>query len=163
MSHKIGLMSDTHGWLDPALHDWFAGVEMILHAGDVGSEMVLLELETIAPTAAVRGNVDGGSWARALPLERVVEVAGLRIALLHIAGSPDRPTLEAKALMERERPDLLLVGHSHIPVIQRVGDVLWVNPGAAGRQGLHRERTAAVLQLEEERHIDFITLGPRGR
>jgi uncharacterized protein len=156
-------MSDTHGWLDPSLHDWFAGVEMILHAGDVGNEMVLFELETIAPTVAVRGNVDGGPWARALPLERVVEVGGLRIAMLHIAGSPGRPASEAKVLMERERPDLMLVGHSHIPVIQWVGDVLWVNPGAAGRQGLHHERTAAVFLPDEERRIDFITLGPRGR
>jgi uncharacterized protein len=163
MGHKIGLMSDTHGWLDPSLHEWFAGVEMILHAGDVGSETVLLELETIAPTFAVRGNVDGGLWARALPVERVVTVGRWRIVLLHIAGSPQKPALEAKVLMERERPDLLLVGHSHIAVIQRVGDVLWVNPGAAGRQGLHVERTAAVLHLEEEMRIDFITLGPRGR
>ncbi|MBA3533388.1 MAG: metallophosphoesterase family protein, partial [Ardenticatenales bacterium] len=78
---KIALLSDTHGWLDPSLRKWFAGVEMILHAGDVGGECVLEELEQIAPTLAVRGNIDLPDPA--LPLERVVEVGEMRIALLH--------------------------------------------------------------------------------
>ena len=159
---KIGLISDTHGWLDPALHHWFAGVEMILHAGDVGSEAVLRDLESIAPTIAVRGNVDGGAWARELPLEWVVEVGGTRIAMLHIAGNPKKPRSEARALVAREPPDILLVGHSHIVVIERREGVLWVNPGAAGRQGWQKERTAAILHLGQERHIDLITLGKRG-
>ncbi len=160
---KIGLLSDTHGWLDPAIAGWFAGVEMILHAGDVGREEILYELQGIAPTIAVRGNVDGGGWAMALPLERVVEIGGARVALLHIAGKPTRPTLEARDLIARERPDILLVGHSHIAVIERRDGVLWINPGAAGRQGLHRERTVALLHLGEKRSIDMITLGSRGQ
>lgn len=160
---KIGFLSDTHGWLDPALHRWFADVEMILHAGDMGSEALLRELETIAPTVAVRGNVDGGAWAREVPLQRVVEVRGTRIAMLHIAGNPKKPTFEAKALIAREQPEMLLVGHSHIVVIERRNGVLWVNPGAAGRHGFHKDRTAAILHLGEERHIDLITLGQRGK
>jgi putative phosphoesterase len=163
---KVGLLSDTHGWLDSGFHQWFAGVEMILHAGDVGSEVVLTELEVIAPTYAVRGNVDGGRWAMELPLERVVEVGGLRIAMLHIAGEPGRPEVAATALLARERPDMLLVGHTHIPVMERLGrGGLWLNPGAAGRQGFHTKRTAALLHIEEGAlpRVEMIELGTRSR
>ncbi|MGH2542638.1 MAG: metallophosphoesterase family protein, partial [Ardenticatenaceae bacterium] len=160
---KLGLLSDTHGWLDPALHEWFRDVEMILHAGDVGREAVLEELRGIAPTVAVRGNVDGGAWARELPLQTVATIGGSKIALLHIGGTPKKPGLEARALIKREQPDILLVGHSHIAVVERRQGVLWINPGAAGRQGLHSERTAMLLHLGAKQHIDVITLGPRGR
>jgi putative phosphoesterase len=156
---KIALISDTHGWLDPTLHKWFAGVEMILHAGDLGSEEILACLEELAPTLAVRGNIDMPDPA--LPLERVVEVGDMRIAMLHIAGTPRKPRPEALELIARARPDILLVGHSHIPVIERREGVLWVNPGAAGRHGFHAVRTAALLHLDATRHIDLITLGPR--
>lgn len=158
---KLGLLSDTHGWLDPALLTWFEGVERILHAGDVGNEAVLEALRPIAPTIAVRGNVDGGGWARELPLETVVEVGGVRIALLHIAGNPTRPQRSATDLIARTQPDILLVGHSHIPVVERRGGVLWINPGAAGRQGFHEARTAMLLHLEPSLAVDLITLGPR--
>lgn len=157
----ILLISDTHGYLDPAIAERFAGVEMILHAGDVGQEAVLTELRRIAPTIAVRGNVDGGGWARELPLETVVEAGGMRIALLHIAGNPKNPHTDALALIRREQPDILLVGHSHIPVIERNHGTLWVNPGAAGKQGWHQERTCMVLHIGTERTIDVVTLGKR--
>lgn len=156
---KIGLISDTHGWLDPAVHQWFAGVEMILHAGDVGKQEVLAELRTIAPTIAVRGNIDG----RTLPLQEVVEVGGIRIGILHIAGSPKRARIEARRLIRLKHPDLLLFGHSHIPLIERYQGVLWVNPGAAGRQGFHDERTIMLLHLTDKQTIDFIKLGRRSK
>ncbi len=161
---KIGLLSDTHGWLDPALLDWFAGAAMILHAGDVGSETILHELGRVAPTLAVRGNVDGGPWARELPLTRLVRVGGLRVAMLHIAGNAKKPHRDALALIAREHPELLLVGHSHIPQIARRDGVLWVNPGAAGQQGFHKERTAMLLHLSDtgKQDIDFIRLATRG-
>lgn len=158
---NILLMSDTHGYLDPAIATRFAEVEMILHAGDVGDEEVLKSLQAIAPTMAVRGNVDGGGWAQELPLERVVEVGGMRIALLHIAGNPTKPRAEALDLIRREQPDMLLVGHSHIAVIERKHGTLWVNPGAAGKQGLHLERTCMLLRIGTERTIDVISLGKR--
>lgn len=158
---KLGLLSDTHGWLDPALLTWFEGVEQILHAGDVGNEAVLETLRTLAPTIAVRGNVDGGGWARELPLETIIEVGGVRIAMLHIAGNPTRPHRSATDLIARTQPDILLVGHSHIPVVERRAGVLWLNPGAAGRQGFHEARTAMLLHLKPSLSVDFITLGPR--
>jgi uncharacterized protein len=158
---KVLLISDTHGYFDPALAERFANVEMILHAGDVGTEAVLTHLRAIAPTVAVRGNVDGGGWGRELPLETVVEVGSLRIAMLHIAGNPKKPHADALALIRREQPDILLVGHSHIPVIERAHGTLWVNPGAAGNQGWHPERTCMLLQIGAERTIDLMSLGKR--
>ena len=157
----IGLISDTHGWLDPAIAGWFAGVDMILHAGDVGREPVLQALQQIAPTVAVRGNVDGGAWARALPVEHVVTVGSHRIGMRHISGSPSRPDGAALAFIKREQPDVLLIGHSHIAVIQKREGVLWINPGAAGRQGLHKERTVMRLHIGEKMDVDVITLGSR--
>ena len=162
---KIGILSDTHGWLDPALERWFAGTDCLLHGGDVGSVAVLDALNAIAPTIAVRGNVDGGAWAQALPLEYATTLNGRRIAMCHIAGRPGRITTGARAFIARERPDLFLCGHSHLLLVQRVGAMLWLNPGAAGRQGWHQQRTAFLLTIEAsgEMALDKIELGPRGR
>jgi putative phosphoesterase len=125
---------------------------------------VLHELATIAPVTAVRGNIDYGALTD-LPLTALLELAGRRIAALHIAGSPTRPNAEARDLVERERPDVLVVGHSHIPVAGRTLGTLWINPGAAGQQGFHTIRTAAVLRIDAQGGLSLyeITLGPRGR
>ncbi|MEO1271698.1 MAG: metallophosphoesterase family protein [Myxococcota bacterium] len=162
----LGVLSDTHGWLDPELIDIFQtrSVEHILHAGDVGEMAVLEALEAVAPVTVVRGNIDGGAL-RDLPLEATLTVRKRTIAVLHIAGSPKRPNRTARGLLQRLCPDVLLVGHSHIPVVARVQGALWINPGAAGRQGFHTERFAALLHIgpEGELSLDRIHLGPRGR
>jgi putative phosphoesterase len=161
--HSLGLISDTHGFFHPELNEVFAGVDLILHAGDIGRQSVLDALSAIAPVAAVRGNIDGG-LLRDLPLQRVVAMGDKRIALIHIAGSPKRPNRDVRRLIEQHRPDVLVVGHSHIAVVQRLGDTLWINPGAAGNQGLHIERTAALLHIEADGKLalDRVLLGPRG-
>ncbi len=165
MSHivTIGLVSDTHGWLDPELAIAFAGASHIIHAGDVGHQDVMDDMAKIAPTTAVRGNIDGGPL-RFLPLEATLRVGALTIAALHIAGSPKRPNRDARDLLMRLRPDIIVVGHSHIPVVARVGDALWINPGAAGRQGFHTERLAARLHVDLRDNsytLDRVVLGPR--
>ncbi len=158
----IGLISDTHGFLDPDLVEVFEGVDHIIHAGDIGDPEILRELEEVAPTTAVRGNIDGGEL-RFEPLEQIVEIAGKRIAVLHIAGSPKRPRKAARELLARERPDVIVVGHSHIPVVGKVRGSLWINPGAAGRQGFHHQRCAALLHILKggELKMDRVILGPR--
>ena len=160
----IGVISDTHGYIDEAIKEVFQGVDHIVHAGDVGSPEVLKELEKVAPLTVVRGNIDGGEL-RYLPLETMVSFHGVDIALLHIAGSPKRPRKAARELIERLRPDVLIVGHSHVPVVGRVSGVLWINPGAAGRQGFHQERTAALLHISADGEIslDRVLLGSRSR
>lgn len=159
---SVGLVSDTHGWLNPDLKEAFARCVCIVHAGDVGKVEVLDELEDVAPVHAVKGNIDGGEL-RFLPLERVDEVGGKRIAVLHIAGDPMRPNRAARDLIRRERPDVIVVGHTHVPVVGRVDGTLWINPGAAGRQGHHDMSFAAILHIEEsgDLALDRIHLGPR--
>ena len=160
---SIGVVADTHGSLEPDVLDAIGGVDLILHAGDVGRQSVLDALSAIAPVAAVRGNIDGG-LLRELPLQRVVTMDGKRIALIHIAGSPKRPNRDVRRLIEDHQPDVLVVGHSHIPVVRRLGKTLWINPGAAGNQGLHTQRTAAILHVEGDGQLalDRVLLGPRG-
>ncbi len=161
----IGLVSDTHGWLDPELVEIFDDYEVdrIVHAGDIGDEVILERLEEIAPVEAVRGNIDGGDL-RFLPEERFFEVHGRTIAVLHIAGSPRRPRKRARELIRRDEPDVFVCGHSHIPAVDRVDGALWLNPGAAGRHGFHTERFAAMLHVDEqtgELSMDRIELGSR--
>jgi len=159
---SIGLVSDTHGWLNPQLKEAFSGCAFIVHAGDIGTVDVLDELEEIAPVVAVKGNIDGGEL-RFLPLERVEEVAGKRIAVLHIAGEPTRPNRTARELIRRWSPDVLVVGHSHVPVVGRVDGTLWINPGAAGREGHHAMSFAALLHIDEDGDLflDRVHLGAR--
>jgi hypothetical protein len=161
---SIGLIADTHGWLDPAISGHFAGVTAILHAGDVGGPAVLEQLAELAPVTAVRGNIDGGELAH-LPLSAELTVAGVRLVLLHIGGRPTGPNPAARTLLARARPDVLVVGHSHIPVAGRTLGTLWINPGAAGHQGFHRRRTAALLRIAPGPRLQLyeIDLGPRGR
>ena len=156
----FGIISDTHSFLDPALEVHFAGVDHILHAGDIGSPSVLDTLNSWAPTLAVKGNIDGGDL-HFLPLEIDEVFAGKRIVVRHIAGNPFRPNARARRILETV-PDVLIVGHSHIPVFRRVGTTLWINPGAAGRHGFHQERCAAFLHIRGgEISIERILLGPR--
>lgn len=161
---KIGLISDTHGSLEEDIVKAFDGVDHIVHAGDVGQESVLEGLKEIAPVTAVRGNIDGGPL-RFLPREELISFHGIDIAVLHIAGSPRRPRQAARELIGRLKPDILVVGHSHIEVVGKVGNTLWINPGAAGRQGFHQERTAYFLYIGPagELRLERVIFGPRSR
>lgn len=160
----LGVVSDTHGWLDPELLEIFDeyGVEAVVHAGDVGDPEILDDLGAFGPVHAVRGNIDGGELRR-LPEEELVEFGGLRVAIRHIAGNPRRPKRPALELIDRESPDVLVVGHSHIPAVDRVDGTLWINPGAAGREGFHDQRLAAMLHVDAQGDIemDRIELGAR--
>ena len=143
--HRIGLIADTHGLLRPAVAARFAGVERILHAGDVGSPGVLIGLGAIAPVEAVWGNVDD----RAMPglVERVhLEVGGCRVVVTHghELGSPT-PT----RLVERYDADVIVYGHTHRALIQRIGAQLVVNPGAAGAARFHLVPSVCVLTVTD--------------
>jgi hypothetical protein len=161
---RIGIISDTHGWLDPAIAGHFRGVTLILHAGDIGSIAVLEELQRVAPVAAVQGNIDGGPLSD-LPRIRTEIVAGWRIALLHAAGSPSRPTAAAGEIFRVGAAQVLVCGHSHIPAAGRVRGLYWINPGAAGREGFHQERTIGLLEVGADGRPRYyrIALGPRSR
>jgi putative phosphoesterase len=136
----VGVISDTHGLLRPAAVDALRGSQLIIHAGDVGTPEVLEELRTLAPTFAVRGNVDAGAWATTLPLTQAVTVGELRLYLLHIIGELDLdPSAEGLAAV--------IYGHSHKPSIEWRGGVLYLNPGSAGPRRFRLPVTVARLRI----------------
>lgn len=128
MARLIGLISDTHGLVRPDVHDALAGVELILHAGDVGGDDVLDELATIAPVLAVRGNTDAAGDQRLVTsIERNVDGVSIHVSHGHEVGSPT----PAK-LLERYAADVVIYGHTHRQLVTKAGRRWAVNPGAAG-------------------------------
>jgi uncharacterized protein len=142
---KIGVISDTHGFLDPKIPKLFEGVDHILHGGDVGSPMVLLELENIAPVTAVLGNVDGGM---PLKLTEVIEFGGRKFLLQHIV-EPRRLGDQMTKTIGRARPDVVVFGHTHKPFSETIDNVLFLNPGYAGKQRFTLPRTLVYLFIED--------------
>ena len=140
---QIGLISDTHGLLRPAVHDALAGVELILHAGDVGGDAVLDELALIAPVRAVSGNTDPLGSPR-LEDALALEIGGVSIHVSH-GHEVGRPA--PARLLERYAADVIVYGHTHRQLITRVGDRLVVNPGAAGPRRFDLEPSVGRLTI----------------
>ena len=152
---KIGVISDTHGWLDPKFFELFAGVGHILHAGDIGPDAVIVELETIAPVTAVIGNTDSSSTFR---LTEAVTLGGRKFLVHHIVN-PYALKEELQLRVARERPDVVVFGHTHKAFCETIDGVLFFNPGSAGKPRFGRGRTAAILHCEEkEIRPEFLTL-----
>ncbi len=146
----VGLVSDTHGFFHPELAHVLADVDLILHAGDIGSEEVLDAFEKLAPTRAVWGNIDGQAIRRRVPEHHDFTVQGVRFRMTHIAGRPGRWQQNMGNVLREDAPDVFVCGHSHMLQIERVremGGMLFVNPGAAGRQGFHQVKTCVRLHL----------------
>jgi putative phosphoesterase len=143
----VGLISDTHGLLRREAAAALAGVDRILHAGDVGRPEILDALRAIAPVTAVRGNVDTSSWAETLPYDAVVFIDGFNIYMLH---NLREITLDPKAT----RIDVVVSGHSHKPLIETVDDVLYVNPGSAGPRRFTLPITVGFLRLSPKAPIE---------
>ena len=149
-SHRIGLISDTHGQLRAGVHDALAGVEMILHAGDVGGREILIELATIAPVHAVAGNTDiPGEYDSELVV--TVGERTIHVSHGHEIGSPT-----PKKLAERYPHDILVYGHTHQQLVTRIGGRLIVNPGAAGPRRFRLEPSVAVLTIGETVDVEII-------
>lgn len=146
---KVGIISDTHGLLRPEVFPVFEGVEHILHAGDVGPAELLVELEAIAPVTAVWGNTDGWGVRARVPEVARVELGGVAVVVFHgmQVGSPT----PARAAAAYPDAGLVVFGHSHRPVIERVGGVLAVNPGSAGRRRFRDPVTVALAELSPGR------------
>jgi putative phosphoesterase len=142
---NVGLIADTHGLLRPEVLETFAGVEHIVHAGDVGSDEVLERLEVIASVTAVAGNVDGG-LRRRLPDSVELELAGVRVAVIH--GHQLARRTPAVVAGQFPGADLVVFGHSHVASVERVEGTLAVNPGAAGPRRFGKPATVALAVLE---------------
>jgi hypothetical protein len=144
----VGLVSDSHGLVDPALPALLAGCQLILHAGDVVKLEVLAALEVVAPVRAVRGNNDVAPGLVGLPDHRLVTLGGLTAYLVHDVGSPGRPHPSVGKALRRLRPSIVVHGHSHRPGTALVDGHLFVNPGSAGPRRFDLPRTAARLRVE---------------
>ncbi|RZN12380.1 metallophosphoesterase [Bradyrhizobium genosp. SA-3] len=139
MMFRIGIISDTHGLLRPEAERGLTGVDHIIHAGDIGRPEIVDALRRIAPVTAIRGNVDSGEWAREYPVTNLVRLAGKSVYVLH-----DLKTLKANPGADI---DVIVSGHSHVPKIDRVGGVLYLNPGSAGPRRFKLPITFATLEL----------------
>jgi len=142
-AHVVGLISDTHGLLRPGVHAALTGVELILHSGDVGGAEILDELRLIAPVKAVFGNTDPPDEAD-LADEVLVAIDGIRVHVSHghEVGSPTPAKLAA-----RYDADVVVFGHTHRPLVSRLGNQLFVNPGAAGPQRFNLTPSVARLTI----------------
>lgn len=152
---KLGVISDTHGFLDPRVENFFAGVDHILHAGDIGNPLIELELKFIAPVTLVLGNNDAG-----LPFKEteVITLAEKKFLLHHIVN-PRALSEKMASRIHRDRPDVVVFGHTHKPFAEMVDGTFFFNPGYAGKPKFGAERSVALLHCDANgiRH-EFIPL-----
>lgn len=137
----LGVISDTHGLIRPRLTDAFRGVELILHAGDIGALEVLEELRSIAPVIAIRGNNDKDDWASGIPETEVTQVGSVYIYMLHDLKQIDLDPAAAGF-------HVVISGHSHKPSIEQRGGILFLNPGSAGPRRFKLPISVARLMID---------------
>lgn len=147
---RIGIISDTHGTFDDALRRFLDGVDEIWHAGDIGSLEMADEIAAFKPLRAVWGNIDGGVMRRVFKEFEYFRCEELDVLMTHIGGRPGCYSPRAAERIGGLRPGLFIAGHSHILCIKpdRVHDLLYINPGAAGCYGFHAVRTAVRLTVD---------------
>lgn len=163
---RIGLISDTHGYLDERIFDLFAECDEIWHAGDIGDEVIGTKLSGFRKLRAVFGNIDGREIRSSYPLNQLFTIEGLKVFMTHIGGYPGNYFPEARKVIESEQPGLFICGHSHIlkVMLDKNYNLLHMNPGAAGKHGFHKMRTLLRFSIENGKVSDLeaIELGLRG-
>ena len=165
---KIGLISDTHNYLDPQIVDYFADCDEIWHAGDFGNITIANQLEEVAPLVGVYGNIDGKDIKSKYPLHQRFMCEGVDVWMTHIGGIPGRYCLPICQEMENNTPELFICGHSHILKVardQKKDKMLYMNPGAAGRYGFQTERTIMRFSINSGKieNVEVINLGSRAK
>jgi putative phosphoesterase len=161
---QVGLLSDTHGFLDEAIFTYFEKCEEVWHAGDFGPE-VLDRLKMFKPVRGVFGNIDGAEIRTELAKNLEWECEGVRVYMTHIGGYPGHYDPRAKRELLERKPNLFICGHSHIARVMRDPELklLHMNPGACGRIGWHQQRTILRFTVEAGKvgNVELIKLGPR--
>lgn len=151
---KIGLISDTHGHLDPRIPALFAGVGHILHAGDIGGVPVLDALRAVAPVTAVLGNTDGGLRDHDIRDMERRTLGGKKFLILH-AGRPHDLAEDAREMIfNGNKPDVVVFGHTHQPERIVENGVIFVNPGTASRPRMHQPATVAIAEIHADGRIE---------
>jgi len=164
---KIGLLSDTHGFLDNSVFEHFKDCDEVWHAGDIGDETLLQQLELFKPVRAVFGNIDDRTLQAKLPEDLWFTCEGLSVWMTHIGGVPPNYNPRVKKILAERVPDIFICGHSHILRIRKdpkYNNMLYLNPGAAGNHGFHHMKTLVRFELaqKEIRNMKVIELGKRG-
>ena len=159
---RIGLLSDTHGWWDDRYLTHFADCDEIWHAGDIGSEIIIRQLEAHCPVRAVCGNIDGRELSIRFDDVLKFKVEECNVIMTHIGGYPGKYDPHIKKDLYHERPQLFISGHSHILKVMydNIVGCLHINPGAAGRQGWQQVRTLVkfVIDGKEIKELEVIEL-----
>ncbi|MGI9544188.1 MAG: metallophosphoesterase family protein [Cyclobacteriaceae bacterium] len=164
---KIGLISDTHSYLDPKVFHYFKDCDQLWHAGDIGSVEVLEQLQKFKSTLAVYGNIDGQELRKECPRDLHFDCEGLKVWITHIGGRPGRYDRAVKQELHENPPNIFICGHSHILKVMvdaKLNKMLYLNPGAAGNQGFHRVKTLLRFEIAKGivKNMEVIELGKRG-
>ncbi|MBC7850974.1 MAG: metallophosphoesterase family protein [Chitinophagaceae bacterium] len=161
----IGLISDTHGFLDPMIFKHFENCDEIWHAGDFGNASIADSLKSSRPIRGVFGNIDGADIRSEFPEQLVFTCEDVKVMIRHIGGSPPRYNPETKKQLAIVKPQLFISGHSHILKVMydQVIECLHMNPGAAGKHGWHKVRTIIrfVIDGSNMRNCEVTELGSR--
>ena len=163
---RIGLLSDTHGYLDEAVFTHFEQCDEIWHAGDFGPAHIAERLSQHKKLRGVYGNIDAEDIRSQFPLQLVFTCEKVKVLMLHIGGSPPRYNPETRKQLALHKPQLFISGHSHIlkVIFDKQINCLHMNPGAAGNQGWHKKRTILRFTIDGDQMKDceVIELGNRG-
>lgn len=162
---KIGIISDTHGHLDDQILHYLAPCDEVWHAGDIGTLEVARKLTTFKPLKAVHGNIDDTTLRSYYPEHQFFTCQGLNIWITHIAGKPNAYPLTISKILKEKQPHILVCGHTHILRIIRdphYNNLLYLNPGAAGKYGIHTVRTLLRFDIKHQKacNMEVIELGP---
>lgn len=164
---KIGLLSDTHDYLDPKVFHYFEAVDEVWHAGDLGSLKLADELAAFKPFRAVYGNIDGADIRAVYPENLIWDCEGLGVFMTHIGGYPGRYNARVKNILDEHTVGLYICGHSHILKVipDKKRQILHINPGAAGNHGFHKVKTLVRFEVIEGKiqHLEVIEIGARGK
>lgn len=154
---RIGLLSDTHGFLPPKIYTHFKDVDEIWHAGDIGSIEVADALEKFKPLRAVWGNIDGHDLRIRYPEQMLFRVEDVKVLMMHIGGYPPKYNAESKPILIKYQPHLFICGHSHILKVipDPVLNVLHINPGACGKEGWQKVNTLIRFSIDGDRAKDL--------
>jgi len=163
---KIGLLSDTHGYLDDQILRLLSSCDEIWHAGDFGTLEVSERLSAVAPLRGVYGNIDGQDIRQLHPKVQRFDANGLDVMMTHIGGYPGKYHPDVRQAIKANPPQLYITGHSHILKImtdRSLNNLLHINPGAAGRHGFHQVRTMVRFAIEsgQVRDLQVVELGKR--
>lgn len=162
---KIGLLSDTHGYVDPKIFDYFKEVDEIWHAGDVGSLEVIEKLRAFKPLRGVYGNIDDHQIRMELPEFNRFRCEEVDVLMTHIGGKPGKYAKPAFDALEEKSPKLFICGHSHILLVKMDPryNMLWMNPGACGYKGFHKVKTLLRFLIDGDKikDLEAIEIGKR--